>query len=119
MFVFLYGSNQSLIHRLQLVQNSSARVIAGILNTQPHHPGAKAKDLHWFPVKARIKFKILLMVFQCVYGHGPRYLEDLFDRRGPLHYALDSDLNKGYIAGGTTHGLPFREKHGGSCFLQF
>ena len=43
------------------------------------------KDLHWLPVKARIEFKILLIVFNCVHGHGPSYLKDLCYRRASLH----------------------------------
>ena len=34
------------------------------------------KDLHWLPVKQRIKFKLLLTVYKCINGMAPRYLQN-------------------------------------------
>ena len=35
------------------------------------------KTLHWLPVKYRIYYKILLLVFQSIKGNAPSYLQDL------------------------------------------
>ena len=35
------------------------------------------KTLHWLPVKYRICYKILLLVFQSIKGNAPSYLQDL------------------------------------------
>ncbi len=35
------------------------------------------KSLHWLPVRFRIDFKVLLLVFKCLNGLGPSYLSDL------------------------------------------
>ena len=32
------------------------------------------QDLHWLPIKSRSKFKILLLVYKCLYGLAPSYL---------------------------------------------
>ena len=36
------------------------------------------KDLHWLPIKYRIDFKILLIVYKCLTGSGPVYLNSMF-----------------------------------------
>ena len=35
------------------------------------------KSLLWLPVRFRIDFKVLLLVFKCLNGLGPSYLSDL------------------------------------------
>ena len=90
----LYGSNYSLIHLLQLVQNYAARVIVRIpIEIQPRH-GPVLKDLHWLPVKARIEFKILFMMFQ-VYVDMVLHILKIISTGEPL-YALGSDPSTGY-----------------------
>ena len=52
-----YALPKSSIHRLQLVQNSLARVV--IPSTLRHHYITPVlKKLHWLPVEWRIKYKI-------------------------------------------------------------
>ena len=31
-------------------------------------------ELHWLPVVYRIRYKLALMVYKCLHGHGPVYL---------------------------------------------
>ena len=33
--------------------------------------------LHWLPIRARIEYKILLLVFKCLHNMAPKYLENL------------------------------------------
>ncbi len=35
------------------------------------------KSRHWLPVRFRISFKVLVLVFKCLNGLGPSYLSDL------------------------------------------
>ena len=35
--------------------------------------------LHWLPVRARIQYKILLLVYKCVEGTAPTYLQELIN----------------------------------------
>ena len=69
---------QSLIYKLQRVQNASARLISG---TKKHeHITPVLSSLHWLPVHLRVLFKVLLVTFKALYAGGPRYLCDLLIR---------------------------------------
>ena len=35
--------------------------------------------LHWLPVRAWIKYKILLLVYRCIQGTAPTYLQELIN----------------------------------------
>jgi len=50
----LYGANQSVIKRLQVVQNTAARLIT---KTPKHaHINPVLKQLHWLPVNRRVEY---------------------------------------------------------------
>jgi len=70
------GINQSLMSRLQLVQNAAARLLAGIKKREHI---TVLKRLHWLPVKYRIEYKILLFVYKAVHGLAPEYIKDLMN----------------------------------------
>ena len=61
-----------MIQELQRVQNAAAKTVFGLYKYD--HVGNTLKDLHWLPVKQRIKYKILLLVFKCLNNMGPQYL---------------------------------------------
>ena len=46
--------------------------------------------LHWLPVKFRIEFKSLLLVFKSLRGLAPTYLNDLITIRTQQRYSLRS-----------------------------
>ena len=75
----LYGCNQSVLQRLQLLQNYAARLVYKI--PKFCHITPYLKDLHWLPVQARIQFKLLTIVFKCIHGNGPQYLSELLCRK--------------------------------------
>ena len=75
----LYGCNQSVLQRLQLLQNYAARLVYKI--PKFCHITPYLKDLHWLPVQARIQFKLLTIVFKCIHGNGPQYLFELLCRK--------------------------------------
>ena len=56
----LYGISEALLHRLQVVQNSAARLIMRV--RQREHITPILFALHWLPVRQRIQFKILTLV---------------------------------------------------------
>ncbi len=74
--VTCYGMN--LIHRLQRIQNSAARVL--LLIPKFDLIRTALFDLHWRPVKQRISFKTMLLTFKCLIGKEPLYLRDLVER---------------------------------------
>ena len=71
----LFGTNKNLISKFERVQNSAARLIKR--SGKRHHITPHLKDLHWLPVKYRIHFKIVLMVFKSLHGQAPEYVDEL------------------------------------------
>lgn len=71
----LYGLPDTLISRLQRVQNTAARIVTRCPKSA--HITPILKELHWLPVRSRVQFKILLLTFQCIQGTAPQYLCDL------------------------------------------
>ena len=49
------------------------------------------RKLHFLPVKARIDYKICLMVFKCINDLAPPYLQNLIQRRQPKSKSLRHD----------------------------
>ena len=71
----LHGANKTLMRKLQLVQNSAARLITKVDRRCDITP--ILKYLHWLHIEARIILKILVLCFKCLTGNGPEYLSDL------------------------------------------
>ncbi len=71
----LYGLPNSTIYKVQGVQNSAARTLTGAKRRD--HITPVLKSLHWLKVKPRIEYKLLIIVYKCLYGNGPQYLKDL------------------------------------------
>ena len=71
----LYGISEALLHRLQVLQNSAARLIIGIRRREHISPVLFA--LHWLPIRQCIKFKLLVLVYRCLHQLAPAYLSDL------------------------------------------
>ena len=60
----------------QRLQNMSVKVI---LNTNKYASSTESLiALHWLPIRARIIFKNLTLMHQCIYGNAPEYLKNLF-----------------------------------------
>ena len=71
----IYGLPDSQLRKLQLIQNSAARLIIRLRKRDSITPALQS--LHWLPIHSRIIFKILLQTFQYSRGSGPTYLKDL------------------------------------------
>ena len=61
-----------LMWRLQLVQNSAARLITEVKKFQHIFP--TLTTLHWLPVRFCIDFKVMMRKFKALNGLGTRYL---------------------------------------------
>ncbi len=70
-----YGINQSSMERLQMVQNAAARRLTGTRKFQ--HITPILTTLQWLPVKLRVEYKILTLVFKALNNLGPIYLTEL------------------------------------------
>ena len=74
------------IRRLQLLQNSAARLIFG--KRKYDHVSSLLQELHWLKVKPRIYFKVLFMVFKCINSLAPDYLSELISVKNPITMIL-------------------------------
>jgi hypothetical protein len=70
----LAGLPDTQINRLLKLQRTAGRII---LCVPKFEPVSTLSTLHWLPIRARITFKILLLVFKSLHGLGPKYLSDL------------------------------------------
>ena len=87
----LYGLPKVLLNRLQLVQNTAARIVT--LTTKYEHITPTLIDLHWLPVEYRIRFKILLLVYKAISGFSPSNISNLLNFCSSS-YSLRSCSNK-------------------------
>jgi len=77
----LVGLPLSLLHRLQSIQNTAARILTG---TPKHaHITPVLRDLHWLPVGKRILYKTLLLVFKALHHLAPVYIQELIVEHRP------------------------------------
>ena len=70
-----YGISAHELKRLQMLQNSCARLIFGLRRFD--HVTPLFQDLHWLPIRARIVYKIICFVFKCLHDTAPVYLKSL------------------------------------------
>ena len=61
----LYGVPQTLMHKLQRVQNCAARIVTR--RSRFDHISPVLKDLHWLPVHRRVQFKTLLYTYKAIH----------------------------------------------------
>ena len=64
-----------LLDRLQRIQNAAARVVMRVAEFE--HITPVMMELHLLPVKYRIMYIILLLVFKSVSGEAPTYLQEM------------------------------------------
>ena len=77
----LYGLLKSQITKLQRIQNSAARLVT--LSRKYDHVTPILRELHWLPIKYRIMYKILLLVYKCLHDSAPIYLQELIKKYQP------------------------------------
>ena len=71
----LFGITAKQIRRLQVIQNTAARIVT---RSKPRdHITPILFDLHWLPFPERIHFKVLCLTYKCVMGCAPVYLREL------------------------------------------
>ena len=71
----LIGIQQDLIEKLQRLQNSAARIVSRTRKYE--HITPVLIKLQWLPIKFRIQFKVLLLVYKALNGLAPKYIKEL------------------------------------------
>ena len=71
----LAGLSQSLVSKLQRVQNCAARLV--VRAPRHVHMIAILKHLHWLPVRAQFSNKTACLCFNAITSSAPAYLSDL------------------------------------------
>ena len=89
----LYGINKSHIEKLQVAQNSAARLIQRL--KKHDRISHVRKELHWLPIEARIKFKLLNLTWKALNGKAPTYISELLHRNSNTQ--LRSHKNKALV----------------------
>ncbi|KAI2660342.1 RNA-directed DNA polymerase from mobile element jockey [Labeo rohita] len=89
------GLNQSLLNRLQLVQNAAARLLSN--TSKRSHISPVLRSLHWLPVRFRVEFKILMFVFKAINGLAPVYLVELVVVYQPARSLITKSLEAGHL----------------------
>ena len=83
------GIDQSQLRRLQLVQNSAARLLT--CTKKRDHITPVLASLHWLPIRYRIDFKLLLTVYKSLHGLAPTYLSDILHHHIPSRALRSAD----------------------------
>jgi flagellar biosynthesis chaperone FliJ len=71
----LYGLPNTMLQKLQRIQNTSARIITR--TSRYSHITPVLQELHWLPVKARIDFKVLTHTFKALHEQAPAYVSGM------------------------------------------
>ena len=67
--------NIEIAKKMQQVQNITAKFVMGADNYSS--PTECRIKLHWLPVWEQIQYKVLFLVYKCVYKTAPIYLQEL------------------------------------------
>ena len=68
-------------HRIQMIQNITARLVTRTPRQQSIT--STLKKLHWLPVDNHIIFQLLLITFKAQHSSSPSYLTDLLKQYHP------------------------------------
>mgnify|MGYP001545720609 CR=1 FL=1 len=85
----LHGLPDTLINKLQRIQNHAAKVV--VRKKKSDHVTPILQSLHWLPVPFRIEYKLLLIAFKCLHDQAPPYLVSRIQRYTPGRALRSSD----------------------------
>ena len=103
----LYGISEGLLDKLQKAQNAAARLVVKCLRSD--HITPHLRDLHWLPVRSRIKYKILVTTYRALHNEAPAYISEMLTPYIPPRTLRST--NTSLLTVPTTH-----TKHGDRAF---
>ena len=75
------GARNDVIRQLERVQRRAARVVCRKYNNDHSSVTELICGLHWLPIRARIQYKLLLLVHKAFIGSSPPYMADMMITR--------------------------------------
>ena len=69
--------NKASLDRLQLIQNSAARLLTR--SNRRCHITPVLASLHWLPIAFRVQFKVLVITYRAMNGQAPPYISDMLE----------------------------------------
>uniref|UniRef100_A0A8C1UV32 Reverse transcriptase domain-containing protein n=1 Tax=Cyprinus carpio TaxID=7962 RepID=A0A8C1UV32_CYPCA len=85
----LAGVSKATLNKLQLVQNSAARILTRTCARE--HITPILEKLHWLPVSFHIDFKILMLTYKALNNLAPQYLCEFLTPYTPTHALRSSE----------------------------
>ena len=79
------------IQPLQLIQNAAARLVFNLPKFS--HVTPLLRSLHWLPVAARIRFKVLTLVYAAANKTAPHYLQGIIQAYTPAQPLRSSAIS--------------------------
>ena len=80
------------LNKLQKIQYSAVQFIYGLRGKERYQSLSPfLKELHFLPVRFRIRYKIALMTFKCLNNIAPQYLSEMITMRDPNSHELRLD----------------------------
>jgi len=95
----LYGTSKANLEKLQRIQNTLARVVAGTRKRE--HITPVLKDLHWLPVEQQINYKVAVITHKLLQEKQPAYLANLIPEYQPtrqLRSASQCLIARSYVS---------------------
>ena len=78
-YAMLLGVNVRLTQKLQIMQNSAARLITRQRRCDHQHITPSLIALHYLPVRWRINYKTLMLTYRAVYDLAPACIIDIVE----------------------------------------
>ena len=80
----LCGEREDVIRQLERLQRQAARVVCKKYKNDHTSVTELMWGLHWLPIRARIQYKILLLVYKAFNNGSPTYLADMMTSCNPV-----------------------------------
>jgi len=85
----LYGSTEAVVSSLQRVQSNLARTV--LHSVSYNSSESNLRELHWLPIRERIRYKIANLCYRAVRVGQPLYLAELVCDCKPVRLLRSSD----------------------------
>ena len=79
--VLLNGMPNTVMKKMQNVQNTAARIVTR--TSRYSHITPVLKELHWLPVQYRVQYKTLTTTYKALHGQSPEYIQNMLKVYSP------------------------------------